>query len=268
MVDHKYGIILSDIATAGNVPDPNVVPDMVRDFKRKFKIQHQYLVEDSGYKEQNVLNFVANMGYDTYLPIDKNSNAKNKEMFGPDKFVYHKERNVLICPEGKELKFKRYRKDKGIYEFKANAKECNSCPQKHNCTSSDRGRTSAISKYEGMILELINKKKTKRYKALMKKRQIYSEGSFAEAKELHGMDEACFQGAENMNIQTLMTSILQNIKKFIKYTKKSKTGAGKITKERGIQVYLTLSSRYYANYIIYVSTKWNSMNYKGVGLAA
>jgi hypothetical protein len=38
MVDHKYGIILSDLATPGNVADPFVVPDILRAVKQRLKI--------------------------------------------------------------------------------------------------------------------------------------------------------------------------------------------------------------------------------------
>jgi hypothetical protein len=267
MVDHKYGIILSDIATAGNVPDPNVVPDIIRDFKQVFKIQHKYLVEDSGYRDQYILNFTTNMGYDVYLPIYKNNNAKNKEMFESDKFLYSKERNVLVCPEGKELKFKRNRSEKGVLEFKASAKECNSCLQKQKCTSSDRGRTSSILVHEELITELINKMGTRKYRVMMKKRQVYSEGSFSEAKEVHGMDKARFQGAEKVNIQALMTSMIQNIKKFVKYTQKSKTGNERMANRGEVQVFLVISPQCIPCFITYMPTRRQSLNYMGESLA-
>lgn len=265
MVDHKYGVILSDLATPANVPDPNVVPDMLRDFKQKFKIQHKYLAKDSGYRHQHVLKFVHEIGYDIYMPLEKTSNS-NKEMFGPEKFVYDKEKNILFCPEGKELKFKTHRIERSIYAFKADARECNSCPQKHKCTSSDKGRTSQISENDKLILELMEKKKTKKYKTLMKKRQIYSEGSFGEAKVLHGMEKAYLRGLENMSIQSLMTSILQNIKKLIKYTQKPRSGNNKMIMVKEIHSLYHFISQYYTKISIYIVKQWSISRYLEKGM--
>ena len=71
---------------------------------------------------------------------------------------------------------------------------------------------------------------TRKYRTLMTKRRIYSEGSFGEAKVLCGMDEAHLRGLENMSTQSLMTSMVQNIKKYIKYAKKPKAMDSKLAK--------------------------------------
>ena len=226
MVDHKYGIILSDIATPGNVADYIVLPDILRSFERTFNILHKHLAIDSGYRDQRVLKFADEMGYDIYTPITKSANT-NKGMFGPGKFMYDEDRHILICPAGKEMELRKHDKIKKIYEFKAEVDDCNACPLKDKCTRSKSGRSSQISENEILIKTLMKKTKTKKHKQLMTKRQIYSEGSFGEAKTKHGMRHADFRGLQNMNIQALLTSIVQNVKKIIKYAQKPKVNEGK-----------------------------------------
>ncbi len=229
LVDHKYGVNLRVLATPGNVSDTAVVSDLLRTFVQRHKIQHECLVMDGGYKAQDILVFAEEMGYQVYTPLYRSVNT-NKGMYGPGDFRYDEKKDVLICPAGQKLHYIRVQNRGATKEYRARAKVCNQCTRKAKCTTSDRGRTSTLVLKDKIIARIRARRGTRKYRFLMAKRQIYSEGSFGEAKVQFGMREARLRGLENMNIQSLMTSMAQNIKKLIKYAHKLKPAVSKLAK--------------------------------------
>ena len=55
-------------------------------------------------------------------------------------FTYHQHLNVWECPAGQYLKLWAFDSQRQIAQYRAEAKSCNSCALKKNCTDSDDGR--------------------------------------------------------------------------------------------------------------------------------
>ncbi|BCJ87959.1 transposase [Effusibacillus dendaii] len=80
-------------------------------------------------------------------------------------------------------------------------------------------------KREVKVQEVLIKNKAKRIQLEGKYRQIQKrrtrcEHAFAEAKTVHGLDRARSRGLENMQEQTLLTAIVQNLKRLCRFKKK------------------------------------------------
>ena len=56
---------------------------------------------------------------------------------------------------------------------------------------------------------------TEAYKKAIRKRQVWVEPMFAEAKEWHGLRRLRLRGLENANIQGLLIAAGQNLKRFL-----------------------------------------------------
>jgi len=56
---------------------------------------------------------------------------------------------------------------------------------------------------------------TEAYKKAMRKRQVWVEPLFAEAKEWHGLRRLWLRGLENANIQGLLIAAGQNVKRLL-----------------------------------------------------
>ena len=78
---------------------------------------------------------------------------------------------------------------------------CNACPVKERCTTSDRGRTIQRSIYETYLDQVRGYHATEAYKKATRKRQVWVEPLFAEAKEWHGLRRLRLRGLMNANIQ-------------------------------------------------------------------
>jgi hypothetical protein len=56
-------------------------------------------------------------------------------------FTYHPHHNLWECPTGQYLKLWAFDSRRRIAQYRAEAKSCNSCALKKNCTDSEDGRT-------------------------------------------------------------------------------------------------------------------------------
>src|SRR5258707_12717050 len=71
--------------------------------------------------------------------------------------------------------------------YRARAKDCNHCPLKAKCTTSQQGRSLCRSVDEACLDRVRAYQSTQAYKKALRKRQGWVEPLFAEAKDWHGM---------------------------------------------------------------------------------
>jgi hypothetical protein len=102
--------------------------------------------------------------------------------------------------------------------YRADPAICNACPVKAKCTTSDRGRTIQRSIYENYLEKVRSYHATEPYKKAIRKRQVWVEPLFAEAKEWHGLRRLRLRGLLNANIQGLLIATGQNLKRFLAAT--------------------------------------------------
>ena len=76
---------------------------------------------------------------------------------------------------------------------------CNACPLKAQCTTSDHGRRIRRSFYEAYLDRVRGYHATEAYPKAMRKRKVWVEPLFAEAKEWHGLRRFRLRGLEKVN---------------------------------------------------------------------
>lgn len=134
-------------------------------------------------------------------------------------FKYISERDVFICPEGKELRRKAYLERWRSYYYRARPKECSGCRRRQACSTEKSPRM--LMRYPREKQEAVdwavNHLATPEAKKTLKERAIFAEWIIAEAKTLHGLRKALFRGLEKTSIQALLTASVQNIKRLIKH---------------------------------------------------
>ncbi len=96
-----------------------------------------------------------------------------------------------VVDGGKELHFDRPHSTERSRRYRAQAKGCNHCPLKAQCTTSKQGRTLCRSVDEACLDQVRAYQSTEAYKKALRKRQVWVEPLFAEAKDWHGM--RCFR---------------------------------------------------------------------------
>jgi hypothetical protein len=102
-----------------------------------------------------------------------------------------------------------------VIVYRADAATCNACPLKAECTESSRGRIIHRSLYADYLERVRGYHATEAYKKAMRKRQVWVEPLFAEAKLWHGSRRFRRRGLENVNIEGLRIAAGQNLKRFL-----------------------------------------------------
>ena len=124
----------------------------------------------------------------------------------------------MICPQGAVLRF-RYRDEKTErWLYRAKASVCNACRVKSACTSSNQGRQVGRSFHAKYLERVRSYYDTPAYQKAMRKRSVWVEPLFAEAKEWHGLRRFRLRGLVNVNIEALLFATGQNLKRWLQAT--------------------------------------------------
>ena len=89
---------------------------------------------------------------------------------------------------------------------------------RRECTESSRGRIVHRSLYAEYLDKVRGYHATEAYKKAMRKRQVWVEPLFAEAKVWHGLRRFRLRGLENVNIEGLLVAAGQNLKRLLAAT--------------------------------------------------
>ena len=108
---------------------------------------------DGGYSSAAQLAKAAAQSTSTvYTPLKKTSQNAENEPYHTSQFRWEQEQDVVICPQGHALKFKKLRQDKGpavrIYQ---DGKVCDQCPVREQCTSDRHGRSIDVGPHWAQV---------------------------------------------------------------------------------------------------------------------
>lgn len=143
------------------------------------------------------------------LPQNHHSRGK----FLVEQFSYDVERDVFICPSGKELARAGRMSDKrGGYKYRAWQRDCQVCSLKDQCTSAPM-RCLNVGKDHWALVRLREDSRRADFRALYHRRAPVIEGVFAEAKQWHGLRRAWRRGLSKMRIQCLLIATVLNFKR-------------------------------------------------------
>ena len=144
----------------------------VKEIKEELKIKEKTDgIADSGYFSEKTI--IDNIDQDD-LQVIITPNAENKkkvstENYQQEDFNYDKEKDVYICPAGKELKKvgKNALPDKNgreTFVYKCNSQICEGCLKKNSCTKGKNGRKLLISANKEKMQTYIENLETKKTK--------------------------------------------------------------------------------------------------------
>src|SRR5205085_10561781 len=145
-------------------------------------------------------------------PIGNTSGPISDPLSLPD-FAEH---DRYSCPTGQLLHLSRmeYTAQKAAYS--ADAATCNACPLKAQCTPSDHGRLVHRSFHASYLERVKNYHQTPAYQKAMRKRKVWVEPLFAEAKDCHGLRRFRLRLLWRVNCEALRIAAGQNLKRLLK----------------------------------------------------
>ena len=127
-----------------------------------------------------------------------------------DNFIYDKDTDTLICPEGYSPISKTRQEQGYLYIF--STQSCKHCSNSSGCPKPNRKRIRVFISDD--YLEKLIDNTPQRMDALIKRKAI--ERKFGEAKKWHSLTRARYRGRWRVAIQVLMTFLVINVKRIIK----------------------------------------------------
>ena len=133
------------------------------------------------------------------------------ELAAEQAFVDHAYR----CLEGHPLSRLKAKYTEGVTVYRAEAATCHGCPVKAACTTSEHGRTLHRS-FQAQYLERVQAYHERPgYLKAMRKRSVWIEPLFGEAKQWHGLRQFRLRGLMNVNMEGLLVAAGQNLKRWL-----------------------------------------------------
>ena len=151
----------------------------------RWKLWPRQVTGDKKYGTEDNLVAIEDQGIRAYIPLPDLDHRT--EFFSAQEFKYDAERDVYVCPAGKALHFAPWHSTERSRRYRAYARDCNHCPLKAKCTTSKQGRSLCRSVDESCLDRVRAYQPTEAYKKALRKRQVWVEPLFAEAKDWHGM---------------------------------------------------------------------------------
>ncbi len=99
--------------------------------------------------------------------------------------------------------------------YAASASVCNACPLKSKCTNSPKGRCLSRGLQEEYLERVRGYRRTEPYRKALRKRAVWVEPLFGEAKEWDGLRRFRLRRLEKVNSAALMVASGQNVKRLL-----------------------------------------------------
>jgi len=216
----KARIILQVLVTPSDVMENQPMLDLVWRVRCRWRLQPHHMTGDTTYGTLDNIMALEGQRIRAYMPLpDFDSRTA---LFGKHAFHYDAQRDVYICPQGTLLVFNHHAYAVRETRYQARAETCNACAVKAQCTTSNGGRAVSRSFDEAYLDQVRAYHETEAYQKARRKRQVWVEPLFAEAKDWHGLRRFRLRGLAKVNGEALLTATGQNLKRLL-----SKRGWGR-----------------------------------------
>ncbi len=212
----KARVILTALVTKADVKDNQPMLDLLWHTNFRWKLRPHHVTGDSVYGTIPNVKAVEQAGIRAYMPVIDYTWGK-RALFRKDDFAYDAERDVYWCPNGEVLRNTGARKKLRLTRYVADPAVCNSCPLKFRCTEGKSGRAVNRNFDEEYFEKIKGYYGLEAYKKAMRKRKVWIEPMFAEAKQWHGMERMRLRMLERVNCEVLITASGQNIKRLLAF---------------------------------------------------
>ena len=212
LVVDDEGFILAEKTTLSTCSDPQGAEELIE----ALPTLPTSLAADKGYTAGAFRSFLEGKGITPFIPLPKES--ENKQISNRQ---FKQQGEVLICPQGKTLKFMgMWKRNQSVqFRYRSRPQDCCNCPMKKECIKGKAAyRTVGISLHKEQIekAKLINQ--TAAFKQAMKRRKTVIEGVIAHLKNL-GLKIRLW-GFEKVNIQGILSALAHNVLKAVKKMKR------------------------------------------------
>jgi len=212
----KARIILNVLVTPSEVSENRPMLDLLWRTAFRWRLWPRQVTGDAKYGTRQNVAALEKAGIRAYVAIP-NFDFRKTGLFGSGHFRYDPEKDFYVCPAEEHLhRHARTSGDRGT-RYRAKAQTCNACELKKRCTVSENGRTIYRRPDEDYYERVRTYRGTHSYEKALRKRRVWVEPLFAEAKDWHGMRRFRLRKLEKVNTEALLIASGQNIKRLLAF---------------------------------------------------
>ena len=224
--DAAQGLIVG-VAVTQEVNDYGQLLPAVERIEERLEKEPQQMVADAGYTTRATIEDMAEREIDflgSLTEKEKLSRAATMNCLPSSAFVYDRERDVYVCPEGKELAYDcRHTKKKGFayYRYEAEWRDCQSCARKPQCCPENQkqGRSVVRSQESAVVLAFRQKMATDEARAQYRRRSQVAEFCHAWIKSKLGLRQFHVRGLVKVQMEMLWACLTYNLQHWIRLRK-------------------------------------------------
>ena len=215
-VDCDHGIILDTVVTSGEVNDAVPYLNQIEHIHRDI-LPIQAATADSAYDLPLFHRVLKDHNIRFYVRPCSNS-LKGCGKGNPSSFVYDEENDLYRCPQGKELELRNLTRLSGGLRWVYHSKkaDCDICPVRTECIGKCRTKHIERNYFWKEIRADIDELETPLYQRALRKRQIWSEGTFAAQKWGNNLARLFRRGIEAAEDHCLLSATALNLKRMIR----------------------------------------------------
>jgi Transposase DDE domain/Transposase domain (DUF772) len=210
----KARVILAALVTPAEVMENVPMQDLLWRVRFRWHLHPKRAIGDTTYGTVDNIRVLEEAGIRAYVPLS--AVGKRAGFFGQEAFTYDPEHDVYTCPQGTVLRFRGNHYAARARAYQAPADACQACPIKARCTDSRQGRILTRSVDETYLDRVRSYHETAAYRKAMRKRSVWVEPLFGEAKEWHGLRQFRLRGLDKVNIVGLLVAAGQNLKRLLR----------------------------------------------------
>ena len=211
----KQRIILAALVTPAEVMENQPMLDLLWHVHFRWRLRPRQVTGDTKYGTLENIKAIEDAGMRAYIPLFNRDN-EHGTYYGSSRFTYDATHDLYICPAGQPLHLSRMEYTAEKAEYQADAATCNACPLKAGCTPSPYGRQVHRSFHAAYLERVKGYGQTEAYQKALRKRKVWVEPLFAEAKEWHGMRRFRLRRLWRVNCEALVIAAGQNLKRLLK----------------------------------------------------
>jgi hypothetical protein len=211
----KARVILNVLVTGAEVTENLPMQEMLFGSAFRWRLRPRSVTGDAAYGTRENIAAIEKAGIRAYAALP--DQGKRTSLFTKEAFAYDADRDLYACPAGETLR--RLGRDRrgGYVRYGAEPSSCNGCPLKSKCTNSWKGRWVSRSVEEEYLERVRAYRDTEAYRKALRKRAVWVEPLFGEAKEWHGARRFRLRELEKVNSEALMIACGQNVKRLLAF---------------------------------------------------
>jgi transposase len=209
----KSRVILDALVTPFEVTENQPMLDLLWRTSFRWKIAPRQVTGDTAYGTTENIAAMELAGIRAYVPLT--GAGKARPYFSKEEFAYDPDRDIYRCPAGETLTPKTFRSARSQILYKTEPGTCASCSMRSRCTDNKTGRQVLRHRDERYVDRVKSYRGTFAYEKALRKRRVWVEPLFAEAKDWHGLRRFRLRRLEKVNIEALLIACGQNIKRLV-----------------------------------------------------